>query len=250
MDILDFVNQDKVDKKKYTHLINEKKKVEEPQQTDIPSSVFDELEDMLDEYPVKPIETNKIKDEKTTDDEDIDDDNEDDSDDDNPEKKNYNALLTEIENETLNTKPYNLIKEKVDKLELINFICKKLENHETGSSKFFAMPTQDSSIEEINIILGMVKSRLERARYANIFDEIAVRTAGKIEDIFDGTRTIPGFDWSPNYKGLKKTIEIKLKDMKMDTSEIIGKVIEKFNIGPIGKVCLELLPILFFYQHS
>jgi hypothetical protein len=256
MDILDFVNQEKVDKKKYSQLVSDNSDNFSPPATESNSSIFSELEELLgNEEPstshsVPTIEHEKIE----NDEEDEDENDEEDEDDEKPSssstKINYDKLLTEMEQETFNSKSFNLVKEKTDKIELIHFICRKLEIQESGSSKFFAMPTQDSSIEEINIVLGMVKSRLERIRYSSIFEEITTRTAGKIEDIFDGTRTVPGFDWTPNYKGLKKTIEVKLKDMKMDTSEIIGRVIDRFNIGPIGKVCLELLPILFFYQHS
>lgn len=38
--------------------------------------------------------------------------------------------------------------------------------------------------------------------------------------------------------------------MRFETSQVVGSIIEKYNIGPTGRIILELLPSFFLYPRQ
>ena len=48
--------------------------------------------------------------------------------------------------------------------------------------------------------------------------------------------------WKPDYTGYHNTVNIKLHRMRYETSQVVGNIIEKYNIGPTGRIVLQPPP--------
>jgi hypothetical protein len=56
--------------------------------------------------------------------------------------------------------------------------------------------------------------------------------------------------WKPDYTGYHNTVNVKLHRMRFETSQVVGNVIEKYNIGPTTRIIMELLPSFFLYPRQ
>jgi len=110
-------------------------------------------------------------------------------------------------------------------------------------------PTQNSSYETVENVLKTLRMKLDRARYCSLADDVVLAGAGIIEDIFDGKRVF--FNrYSPDMSGWSKSVQMKLRRMKHDTSSIVGNVMSENNIGPGTRIALELVPNAFMHARS
>jgi hypothetical protein len=140
---------------------------------------------------------------------------------------------------------------KINKLEQIGRLRATLEEEDIDCSEILA-PSIESSIDEINSTLEIFKLKNDRTRYSAMAEEIIVGMAAGIETVLDGEREIPILKWKPNYTGYQNTVNVKLHRMRFETSQVVGDIIEKFDMGPITRIVLELLPSFFLYprQHK
>jgi hypothetical protein len=81
-------------------------------------------------------------------------------------------------------------------------------------------------------------------------EEVILGLAEGVETVFDGSRRIPVFGWKPDYTGYHNTVNVKLHRMRFETSQIVGNTIEKYSIGPLTRIVLELLPSFFLYPQQ
>lgn len=110
-------------------------------------------------------------------------------------------------------------------------------------------PTQNSSYETVENVLKTLRMKLDRARYCSLADDVVLAGAGIIEDIFDGKRVF--FNrYCPDMTGWSKSVQMKLRRMKHDTSSIVGNVMSENNIGPGTRIALELVPNAFMHARS
>jgi hypothetical protein len=119
---------------------------------------------------------------------------------------------------------------KSNKIEQICNIVSSLEE-EGVEIKGLNIPSTDSSMEEIDSVLNLVNMKMNRTRYSSMFEDIVIGAAEFMESKLDGTRTIPPFNWKPDYTGYSNTVSVKLHRMRYETSKLVGGGMEKLNIG-------------------
>jgi hypothetical protein len=138
---------------------------------------------------------------------------------------------------------------KASKLEQIGQLRMTLEEEGADCSGVGA-PTMGSPIEEIDSVLAILKLKNDRNRYSSLAEEVILGFAEGIETIFDGSREVPVVGWKPDYTGYHNTVNVKLHRMRFETSQVVGNVIEKYNIGPTTRIFMELLPSFFLYPRQ
>lgn len=138
---------------------------------------------------------------------------------------------------------------KASKLEQIGQLRMTLEEEGVDCSGVGA-PSMSSPIDEIDSVLAILKLKNDRNRYSSLAEEVILGLAEGIETVFDGTREMPVVGWKPDYTGYHNTVNVKLHRMRFETSQVVGNVIEKYNIGPTTRIIMELLPSFFLYPRQ
>jgi len=155
-----------------------------------------------------------------------------------------NSVMGHMRSETHTTHAETFEKEqdiKARKLEQISQLRLTLEE-EGIDTTLVGNPTKESSISDINSVLKILKLKNDRNRYSTLAEEIILGFAEGVENVFDGSREVPVVGWKPDYTGFHNTINVKLHRMRHETSQIVGGVIEQFNISPSIRILLELFP--------
>ena len=167
-------------------------------------------------------------------------------------RRHINSVVKDIRGETRTT--FGVERErlqdlKASKLEQIGQLRMTLEDEgiDCGS---VGNPKSDSPIEEVDSVLNILRLKNDRNRYSSLAEEVILGVAEGIETVFDGTRKIPIVDWTPDYTGYHNTVNIKLHRMRFETSQVVGNIIEKFNIGSTSRILMELLPSFFLYPRA
>ncbi len=138
---------------------------------------------------------------------------------------------------------------KASKLEQIGQLRMTLEE-EGVDCQGAGTPTMSSSVEEIDSVLAILKLKNDRNRYSSLAEEIILGVAEGVETVFDGTREIPIIGWKPDYTGYHNTVNVKLHRMRFETSQVVGNVVERYNINPLVRIFMELLPSFFLYPRQ
>ena len=138
---------------------------------------------------------------------------------------------------------------KASKLEQIGQLRMSLEE-EGIECDSVGCPTSNSPITEIDSVLNILRLKNDRNRYSSLAEEVILGCAEGIETVFDGTREIPLLGWRPDYTGYHSTVNVKLHRMRFETSQVVGTIIQRFNIGPTSRILMELLPSFFLYPRQ
>jgi hypothetical protein len=138
---------------------------------------------------------------------------------------------------------------KVRKLEQIGQLRMTLEEEGIDCAAVGA-PTLASPLEEIESVLGVLKLKNDRNRYSSLAEEVILGFSEMVETVFDGSREVPVVKWRPDYTGYHNTVNVKLHRMRFETSQVVGGVIERFNVGPTARILMELLPSFFLYPRQ
>lgn len=167
-------------------------------------------------------------------------------------RTHINSVLRDMRKETRTT--FGTEKERIqdikaNKLEQIGQLRMTLEE-EGIDTKSVGNPTPDSPMDEVDSVLNILRLKNDRNRYSSLAEEVVLGLAEGVETVFDGTRKIPVLGWKPDYTGYHATVNCKLHRMRFETSQIVGNIIEKYNVGPMGRIILELLPSFFLYPRQ
>ena len=138
---------------------------------------------------------------------------------------------------------------KLSKIEQISQLKMTLEE-EGISCDNIIQPNIESSLEQIDAVLNILRLKNDRNRYSTLAEEIILGMAEGIETIFDGNRKVPVVNWQPDYRGYHSTVNIKLHRMRFETSQVVGGIIDKYEISPIMRIIMELLPSFFLYPRQ
>jgi hypothetical protein len=138
---------------------------------------------------------------------------------------------------------------KASKLEQIGQLRMALEDEGIDCTSV-TKPNMDSSIDEIDGVLNILRLKNDRNRYSTLAEEIILGVAEGIETVFNGTRRIPILGWRPDYTGYHNTVNVKLHRMRFETSQVVGSIIEKRKISPTARIALELLPSFLLYPRQ
>src|SRR5208282_4955025 len=99
----------------------------------------------------------------------------------------------------------------------------------------------------INVAVNTLEYRNKNNLYGSLANEGFVFFAEILENVFDGTRSIPMLGVKPNYTGFAQHIQLKLNRLKPETAQIVRGIIKKYKIGSTGQIIMTLLPTLVMY---
>lgn len=168
-------------------------------------------------------------------------------------RRHINSVISEVRGETRTS--FGVEKERIQdakgsKIEQIGQLLTVLEEDGIDCTGINSALTIDSPINEIDSVLNILKLKNDRNRYSSLGEEIITGMAECIEAVFDGSREIPIVGWRPDFTGYNNTLSVKLHRMRFETSQVVGSVIEKYNIGASTRIFMELLPSLFLYPRQ
>ncbi len=107
--------------------------------------------------------------------------------------------------------------------------------------------SQNSTFEEVETVLRMLRHKNDLCRYTTFAEEMLLFGAHTIGELFDGKRT--WFDrYQPDLTGWHNHVNMKLKRMRHDTGQIVSTVMQDYSVGPGLRVLLELIPNMFLYS--
>jgi len=109
------------------------------------------------------------------------------------------------------------------------------------------VPKEEDTMGTIDSTLYTLQLKLDRTHYSTMAEGLVtgfVETV--VEGIFDGKRSFPMIG-APDYTDYSKTVSMKMYRMRHQTSQVVGRVIQKYNIGPMARIFLELVPSIFTY---
>lgn len=115
--------------------------------------------------------------------------------------------------------------------------------------------TTKSSYEEVETTLKILRHKNDQTRCCTFAEEGLMFAAYALEDLFDGKNVWFG-RWSPDLTGYHNQMNVKLRRVRYDTGQIVGAIMEDYNIGPGVRIGLEIIPNMFLYskmrkqQHS
>lgn len=104
-----------------------------------------------------------------------------------------------------------------------------------------------SVYEEVDTVLKMLRHKSDHVRYCGFADEFLLFGAYALEEMFDGKRVYFG-KYNPDLTGWHNQLNVKLKRMRTDTSQIVSSVMHDYNISPGIRILLELIPSMFMYS--
>jgi hypothetical protein len=106
---------------------------------------------------------------------------------------------------------------------------------------------QDSPIDLVKKVRRILQMKYDRRRCNTLGSEMILAGSQGLGYIFDGRRKIGPF--APNLEGWHNTVRPKLRRMKYETSTIVSGIMQEYNIGPLGRVLLELVPSAVLYSN-
>jgi hypothetical protein len=115
--------------------------------------------------------------------------------------------------------------------------------------------TMKSTYEEVETTLKILRHKNDQTRCCTFAEEGLMFAAYALEDLFDGKNVWFG-RWSPDLTGYHNQMNVKLRRVRYDTGQIVGAIMEDYNIGPGLRIGLEIVPNMFLYskmrkqQHS
>jgi hypothetical protein len=105
----------------------------------------------------------------------------------------------------------------------------------------------DSTLEEIMNVRKILRRKYDRRRFSSFSTEFILAAAQAVEYICDGQRKIGKFT-VPDLTNWHNTVRTKLRKLRYETSTIVSGTMEKYNIGPVGRLGLELVPSAFLHS--
>ncbi len=134
---------------------------------------------------------------------------------------------------------------KLTLLEKIDNLTEELEDEGISLSK---IPKVDynSNLEQIEYVAKLLMLKANRNRYASLGEEFILALASGLEIVCNGEREFLGI--RPDLQGYSDVIKVKLRRLRNETSQVVGNVVEKYEISPITTLLIELIPSLFLHS--
>lgn len=130
-------------------------------------------------------------------------------------------------------------------LEDIDELLQELEDDEVDVSNIPKVD-QDSPLSDVKNVQKILRMKYDRRRYNTFGTEFILAGVHGLEYLFDGKRK-----WGPYQPDLTNwhnTVRTKLRRMRYETSMIVSDVMHQYNVGPVTRVLLELVPSAFLHS--
>jgi hypothetical protein len=134
---------------------------------------------------------------------------------------------------------------KLTLLEKIDNLTEELEDDGISLDK---IPKVDynTNLEQIEYVAKLLMLKSNRNRYATLGEEFILALANGLEILCNGERQILGV--KPDLQGYSDVVKVKLRRLRNETSQVVGNVVEKYEISPITTLLIELIPSLFLHS--
>lgn len=166
------------------------------------------------------------------------------------EEQQNQKIVDKVLNNNNNNFDYNIEDEnredlKLTLLEKIDNLTEELEDEGISLSK---IPKVDynSNLEQIEYVAKLLMLKANRNRYASLGEEFILALASGLEIVCNGEREFLGI--RPDLQGYSDVIKVKLRRLRNETSQVVGNVVEKYEISPITTLLIELIPSLFLHS--
>ena len=104
----------------------------------------------------------------------------------------------------------------------------------------------NTNLEQIEYVAKLLMLKANRNRYATLGEEFILALANGLEILCNGERQILGV--KPDLQGYSDVVKVKLRRLRNETSQVVGNVVEKYEISPITTLLIELIPSLFLHS--
>jgi|LakMenEpi03Aug12_release.lakeMendotaPanAssembly.Ray.scaffolds.fasta_scaffold41329_9 hypothetical protein len=134
---------------------------------------------------------------------------------------------------------------KVSLLEKIDNLMEELEDDGISLDK---IPRVDynTDLEKIEYVTKLLMLKSNRNRYASLGEEFILAMASGLEMVCNGDREF--FGLRPDLHGYSDVVKVKLRRLRNETSQVVGNVVEKYEISPFTTLLIELIPSLFLHS--
>jgi hypothetical protein len=134
---------------------------------------------------------------------------------------------------------------KLTLLEKIDNLTEELEDEGISLDK---IPKVDytSNLEQIEYVAKLLMLKANRNRYASLGEEFILALASGLEMLCNGDREFLGI--RPDLNGYSDVVKVKLRRLRNETSQVVGNVVEKYEISPLTTLLIELIPSLFLHS--
>lgn len=135
--------------------------------------------------------------------------------------------------------------EKIRMLDAIDAIKGEMK-HEKIDISSVPPVTIDNSYSEISNTLRILTFKYDRKRYSSLAEDVIMAGAYGAEWVFDGNRKFGPY--SPDLTDWHSTVRVKLRRMRFETSTIVSDIMNEYQIGPLWRILLELIPSAFLHS--
>jgi len=104
----------------------------------------------------------------------------------------------------------------------------------------------DSSLDEIDQVYRILLIKNNRDRYRELAEDVILTVSNGLERIFDGENEY--FGMQPDLTGYSDTVRVKLRRLRYETSTIAGNIMEKYELSPMTRIFIELIPSAFIHS--
>jgi hypothetical protein len=105
-----------------------------------------------------------------------------------------------------------------------------------------------SSLNTVTAVLKMLRNKNNLRRSINIGEDMMLLAASGLESVFDGKTSYMGF--YPALTGWTDSLRPRMRRMRADTAEVVTNAMNGFNVGPLGRMALEILPHAVLYSRD
>lgn len=108
---------------------------------------------------------------------------------------------------------------------------------------------EDSSYESVERVYKKLKHKIDRLRYCTVAEEFILWGCRSLEDVFDGEKIWFG-RYRPDLVGWHRQVNVKLRRMRHDTSQVVNNVMNDYNLGTSTRMLMELIPSAVMYSNN
>jgi hypothetical protein len=137
------------------------------------------------------------------------------------------------------------IDKKIQQLDQIHSLRTSLQEDNVDIDRI-PVVSLDNSMNEINEVLRYLLVISDNKRCSVLAEEFILMGAQGAGWVCDGKRPILGR--RPDLTDWHKTVAVKLRHLRHDTSILVSRVMKRHNIGPGWRIAMELLPSMFYHS--
>ena len=134
--------------------------------------------------------------------------------------------------------------EKALMLDEIDILVEILKDADIDISRT-TLPTQSSTLKEISDVRNSLRLKNDRQRSTTLAVETILALSQGLEYVFDGKKAY--FGVTPDLTGYTSTVNVKMRNMRYDTSSFVNGIMRSQNYGPGTRLLIELVPSMILY---